>query len=140
MSESLSWALRSVKNNGPGEVFRQGRVLGGESKTIADGGDAKFTLLNLTANGMLLMLFDFFSSKNRIAGSAQAGHRVVAASAAMRPALGFHSAKASRSLGAILGDAVFESQLLEEVIAVKAVICWVSFLPLHLGQRALRLA
>ena len=37
-------------------------------------------------------------------------------------------------------EKIFGVQLLEDVIAVNAVICCFIFLPLHLGQRALRLA
>jgi len=37
---------------GPGGFIRRGRVLGGESKTIADGGVAKLTLAIIQANGM----------------------------------------------------------------------------------------
>jgi hypothetical protein len=45
-----------LKMCGPGGFLRQGRVLGGESKTIADGGVAKLTLEIFTAKNMPLLI------------------------------------------------------------------------------------
>jgi hypothetical protein len=46
---------RGLKNLDPDRVIRQGRVLGGESKTIPDGGYAKLTLMFFKANGVPIL-------------------------------------------------------------------------------------
>lgn len=44
--------MHGLKNLDPDRLIRQGRVFGGASKTIPDGGYAKLTLTCISANGM----------------------------------------------------------------------------------------
>jgi hypothetical protein len=47
--------MAGLKSNGPDGFIRQGRVLGGKSKTIPDGGYAKLTRRFYKANGMPIL-------------------------------------------------------------------------------------
>jgi hypothetical protein len=60
-------ATPGLKNLDPDGFIRQGRVLGGESKTIPDGGYAKLTLRVFKAKGMPMLLGDRFSAGKIIA-------------------------------------------------------------------------
>jgi hypothetical protein len=53
--------MAGLKSNGPDGFIRQGRVLGGKSKTIPDGGYAKLTRRFYKANGVPILPGTCFS-------------------------------------------------------------------------------